>query len=437
MIGLNEPGDPAGAVRHYLRWSYGLTVVLVFGLGGWAVATEISGAIVTSGQLVVESNVKKVQHPTGGVVGAIEVEEGRRVKAGDVLLRLDPTLARANLSIIENALDQIAAREARLLAERDGQTRIDPAPRFRDRPNDEAAAVLVRNEQRLFSLRKAAREGQVSQLRERVLQLEAEIGGQTEQRQAKEREVELIQAELVGLHELYRKNLVPVTRVNALERDAARLVGERGLLTSATASAKGKINETNLQILQIEQQMRTEVAKELREAQDKASELIERQVAAKDQLQRIDLRAPQDGTVHDLSVFTVGGVINPGETVMTIVPNLDALAVDARIAPQDISHLHSGQPVMLRLSAFNQRTTPEVEGILVRIGADLTQDQRTGASYYTARIRLAQGQLERLEGKELIPGMPVEAFIRTGDRSVMSYLTKPLTDQVRRAFRES
>lgn len=437
MLHLTEPRDPAQAVRQYLRWSYGLSVLLVVGLGGWAVATEISGAIMTSGQVVVESNLKKVQHPSGGVVGAIEVQEGRKVKAGDVLLRLDPTVARANLSIIENSLDQLAAREARLVAERDGQQQIDPAARFRDRQNEEAAQALIRSEERLFALRRAARDGQVSQLRERVLQLEDEIGGQAEQRRAKEREIELIQAELVGLRELHRKNLVPVTRVNALERDAARLEGERGLLVSSTSSAKGKINEINLQILQIEQQMRTEVARELREAQDKISELVERQVAAKDQLQRIDLRAPQDGIVHDLSVFTVGGVINPGETVMTIVPNLDALAVDVRITPQDISHLHPGQAVMLRLSAFNQRTTPEVEGTLARIGADLTHDQRSGASFYTARIRLAPEQIERLQGKALMPGMPVEAFIRTGDRSVMSYLTKPLTDQVRRAFRES
>jgi len=434
---VNEPSDPAQAVRHYLRWSYGLTILLVFGLGGWAVATEISGAIVTSGQLVVESSVKKVQHPSGGVIGSIEVEEGRKVKAGDVVLRLDPTVARANLSIIENSLDQLAAREVRLLAERDGQAQVEPASRFRDRPSDEAAMALVRSEESLFALRRAAREGQVSQLRERILQLKDEIGGQTDQRLAKDREIELIKAELVGVHELYRKNLVPVTRVNALERDAARLAGERGLLISSTSSAKGKINEINLQILQVEQQMRTEVARDLREVQDKASELIERQVAAQDQLQRIDLRAPQDGVVHDLNVFTVGGVINPGETVMTIVPSLDSLAVDVRIMPTDISHLHPGQPVMLRLSAFNQRTTPEVEGVLVRMGADLSHDQRSGASYYTARIRLAPGQIDRLEGKALMPGMPVEAFIRTGDRSVLSYLTKPLTDQVRRAFRES
>ena len=437
MMTLSEPRDPARAVRHYLRWSYALSALLVFGLGGWALATEIAGAVVTSGRLVVESSVKKIQHPTGGVVGSIEVREGQQVKAGDVLLRLDPTVARANLAIIENSLDQFAAREARLQAERDGQDRVELARRFRDRQLDETLRALIHGEERLFSLRKTAREGQVSQLRERILQLEDEIGGQTEQRQAKEREIELISAELAGVRELYAKNLVPVTRVNALERDAARLAGERGLLTSSISSAKGKINETNLQILQIEQQMRSQVALDLREGQDKTAELVERQIAAKDQLQRIDLRAPQDGVVHELSVFTVGGVINPAETVMTVVPNHDSLAVDVRVTPQDISHLQPGQPVMLRMSAFNQRTTPEIEGTLTRIGADLTQDQRSGMSFYTARIRFGQDALARLDGKTLVPGMPVEAFIRTGDRSVMSYLTKPLTDQLRRAFRES
>ncbi len=432
-----EPRDPAVSVRRYLHVGYLLTGALVFGLGGWAVATEIAGAVVTSGQLVVESSVKKVQHPTGGVVGAIEVHEGQRVKAGDVLLRLDPTVARANLAIIENSLDQLAAREARLEAERDGLEGVALARRFRDRPLDETLSALVKGEESLFTLRKQTRDGQISQLRERISQLENDIRGQAEQRQAKEREIELIQTELTAVRDLYGKNLVPLTRVTALERDAARLAGERGVLISGTASAAGKINETRLQILQVDQQTRSEVAKELRDLQDRTAELVERGIAARDQIARIDLRAPQDGVVHDLAVFTVGGVINPAETVMSIVPNRDALAIDVRVAPQQISHLHAGQSVMLRISALDQRTTPEVEGHLARIGADVTHDERTGTSFYTARISLGPDATTRLNGQALVPGMPVEAFIRTGDRSVISYLTKPLMDQVRRAFRES
>lgn len=435
MTNLAHLPDPSRTIRRHFVIGYALTGVLIFGLGGWAVWTEIVGAVIASGQVVVESSVKKIQHPTGGIVGRIEVREGQLVQAGDVVLRLDPTVPRANLAIIENSLDQLAAREARLQAERDGLDSMAMPERFRERPATGPAAALLEGERRLFTLRKAARDGQIAQLGERVKQLEDEIQGQLQQRQAKEREIELIKSELAGVRDLYAKNLVPLSRVTALERDAARLAGERGLLIASTASASGKINETRLQILQVDQQARGDVAKELRELQDKIAELRERGVAATDQLARIDLRAPQDGTVHDLSVFTVGGVVNPGETVMTIVPNKDTLAADLRINPQDISHIHPDQPVMLRVSAFDQRTTPEIEGSLARLGADVTRDERAGISFYTARVRIPAASLDKLGGQALIPGMPVEAFLRTERRSVLSYLTKPLTDQMRRAFR--
>ncbi|WP_199088360.1 HlyD family type I secretion periplasmic adaptor subunit [Bosea sp. ASV33] len=434
---LHEASDPADAVRRYLRLGYLLTGVLVFGLGGWAFATEIAGAVVASGRIVVETHVKKVQHPSGGVISAIAVREGQKVNAGDILLKLDPTVPRANLTIIENSLDQLATRETRLIAERDGLDAGALPARFRDSPLDEGRAALVAREERLFALRKAARDGQVAQLKERIKQLENEILGQNEQRQAKESEIALIKTELTGVRDLYAKNLLPVTRVNALERDAARLAGERGLLMSATASAAGKVNEINLQILQIEQDLRSEVARELRELQDKTAELVERGITARDQLARVDLRAPQDGIVHDLSVFTVGGVVTPGEAIMSIVPDSDAMAVDVQISPREVSHLHPDQRVFVRIAAFNQRTTPELEGELVRIGADVTRDERSGMSFYTARIRLGADAQARLGHHKLVSGMPVEAFIQTGDRSVISYLTSPLADQIRRAFRES
>ena len=434
MLRAQRP-DPAVSLKRYLLLGYALTGVLVLGLGGWAVATEISGAVVASGQVVVETHVKKVQHPTGGVIGAIAVREGDRVDAGDILLKLDPTVARANLAIVENTLDQLAAREARLLAERDGRMAVTVPARFAASPVDPGRVTLLDDEIRLFELRRLARQGQVAQLRERIRQLENEIAGQSEQLRAKERETALIGDELTGVRELYAKNLLPVTRVNALERDAARLSGERGLLLSATAAVKGKINEINLQILQIEQDIRSETARELRELQDKRAELVERGIAARDQLSRVDLRAPQAGIVHDLSVFTVGGVIAPGETVMTIVPDSDAMMIDVQVTPREISHLHADQPVMVKIAAFNQRTTPDVEGRLVRLGADVTRDERSGMSFYTARIRLDADALSRLGERKLLPGMPVEAFIKTSDRSVMSYLTSPLADQVKRAFR--
>ena len=226
-----------------------------------------------------------------------------------------------------------------------------------------------------------------------------------------------------------------IQRVTALERDAARLEGERGQLIATTAQAKGKISEIELQILQIDQDLRSEVAKDLREVQGKIAELVERKVAAEDQLKRIDIRAPQNGMVHQSTVHTVGGVITPGEAIMLIVPEADALTVEAKLAPQDIDQVRVGQTAALRFSAFSQRTTPELAGVVSRVSADLTTDQRTGAAYYVVRITLSESELARLEGLRLVPGMPVEAFIRTGERTVLSYVLKPFTDQITRSFR--
>jgi membrane fusion protein, type I secretion system len=228
---------------------------------------------------------------------------------------------------------------------------------------------------------------------------------------------------------------VQIQRVTALERDAARLEGERGQLIASTAQAKGKISEIELQILQIDQDLRSEVAKDLREVQGKIAELVERKVAAEDQLKRIDIRAPQDGMVHQSTVHTVGGVITPGEAIMLIVPEADALTVEAKLAPQDIDQVRVGQTAALRFSAFSQRTTPELDGVVSRVSADLTTDQRTGAAYYVVRITLSDSEIARLGGLRLVPGMPVEAFIKTGERTVLSYVMKPFTDQINRSFR--
>ena len=221
------------------------------------------------------------------------------------------------------------------------------------------------------------------------------------------------------------------------ERDAARLEGERGALASNIAQTRGRITETELQILQIDQDLRSEVSKSLSEIRGRNSEYVEKKIAAEDQLRRIDIRAPQDGLVHQLTAHTVGGVIMPqGEPIMLIVPAADALTAEVRIAPQDIDQVRVGQPATMHFSAFNQRTTPEVTGEVSRISADVSQDQKTGASFYTIRLSVSDSQMERLNGLKLLPGMPVESFIQTGERTALSYLTKPLMDQVNKAWRE-
>jgi HlyD family secretion protein len=256
------------------------------------------------------------------------------------------------------------------------------------------------------------------------------------QASAKEQEIELIHKELAGVRELWKTNLISISRLIALEREAVRLGGERNHLIASAAQAKGKITETELQIIQIDQELRSEVSKELREIQGKTAELVERKVAAEDQLTRTDIRSPQDGVVHQLSVHTVGGVITASETLMLVVPEGDELTVEAKVQPHDIDQLRVGQKCVLRFSAFNQRTTPEIDGVLKRISADTSQDQRTGSFYYLARITIPVEEVRKLGGSKLVPGMPVDAFIQTDPRTVVSYLVKPLRDQIAKAFRE-
>ncbi|MCP1561902.1 UNVERIFIED_ORG: HlyD family secretion protein [Methylobacterium sp. SuP10 SLI 274] len=426
-----------GSIRRHLAVALGLSVALVFGVGGWATFTDISAAVIAPGQLVVETDVKKVQHPTGGVVGELLAREGQRVAAGDVLIRLDETQTRANLDIVLKAMDELAARRARDEAERDGLKTIPFPPDLVARiDTDPTVARLIDGESRLFAARVVGREGQKAQLRERVDQLRQEIAGLTKQAAAKDREINLIGHELTGVRDLYAKNLVPLSRVTALERDAARLEGERGQLVASTASARGKIAETELQIIQIDGEMRTEVGKDLAEIRGKWSELREKRVAAEDQLKRVELRAPQDGFVHQMSVHTVGGLVVPSEPAMLIVPASDQLLVEVRVQPQDIDNVRVGQKAVLRFAAFNTRTTPEIDGEVVRVSADVTQDPKTGQSYYTARIRIREDQKDHLKGLRLVPGMPVESFTQIGERSVLSYLTKPLTDQIAKAWKE-
>jgi HlyD family secretion protein len=385
----------------------------------------------------VDSNVKKVQHPTGGVVGEIRVRDGSRVKVGDVLLRLDATVTQANVAIIVKSLQELTARRARLIAEERGSSEIVFPESFKGVVDDPEMVVLMTGEQRVFESRRSAREGQKAQLRERVGQLREQIQGLNEQIAAKDREIALIKDELIGVRELWRKNLIQIQRVMSLDRDAARLDGERGSLVSSSAQTKGRITETELQIIQIDQDLMSDISKELADIRGKVSEQVERKISADDQLKRIDLVAPQDGLVHQLAVHTVGGVLSAGEPAMLIVPELERLAVEAKIAPQDIDQLRIGQQAIMRFSAFNQRTTPEVFGEVSLISADLSSDPRTGSSYYTVRIALAPNEAARLGKVRLIPGMPVESFIQTSPRTVLSYLIKPLADQTMRAFREA
>jgi len=411
-------------------------LLLVVGLGGWAATTEFSGAVIAAGQLVVDSNVKKVQHPTGGVVGTLLVREGARVQADDIVIRLDDTQTRANRDIVIKALNELAARQAREEAERDGFDAVTFPHDLLARMVEPDVAKAVQGELRQFETRRTSREGQKAQLRERAVQLRQEISGYESQITSKDKQIQWIEKELVGVYELWEKNLVPYTRVTSLERERERLGGERGQLVASIAQARGKIAEIELQILQVDQDMRTEVGKDLAEIRGKTAELVERKVTAEDQLKRVDIRAPIDGVVHQLTVHTVGGVIAAGEPIMLIVPQREPLQVEAKVPPQDIDQLRVGQPAILRFVAFSQRTTPELDGTVTRISADVSEDTKTGSRYYTIRISVPDNEVARLGAVKLVPGMPVEGLIQTSPRTVMSYLVKPFRDQLARAFRE-
>ncbi|MGP4751784.1 HlyD family type I secretion periplasmic adaptor subunit [Agrobacterium pusense] len=412
-----------------------LTLVGVF--GGWAVGTEIVGAVIAQGSLVVETSLKKVQHPVGGVVSELAVRDGDRVKAGDVVMRIDATMTKANLAIIVKSLDQFTARKARLESERDRAGRVIFPQTLLDRAGDGEVLAMMNAEQRLYENRKAVRESKKRQLEQRVRQLRDEISGMEAERAANFREQGMVDEELLRFRSLHERGLMEKSRLSTLERQATDIDGDIGRLMAGIAGVEAKISETALQILQIDEQWSEEVGSDLREMDARIGEYVERRVAAEDQLKRVDILAPQDGVVHQLSVHTIGGVVAPGEQIMMIVPEVDKLVVEVKVAPQDIDQIYYGQLTNLRFSAFNQKTTPEITGTVERISADVTVDQRTGTSFYLVRVATSQEQIKRLGEFSLMPGMPVEAFITTGERSVLSYFLKPLIDQANRTFREA
>ena len=442
--GAPAPPPADGSLSMKTSWSYerelrtGLRILLVAGVlgGGWFFFMPLAGAVVVPGNLVVQSNVKAIQHPTGGVVAEIKVKNGDRVYGGDLLVRLDATQAQASLEMVNKQLVEFRAKIARLTAERDGLPQLVIPPEFASHADDETVKSLLASEQSLFKARSSARKSQKDLLQSRVAQLNEEISGLQVQVDSRAKQLDLIHGELAGVQDLYDKRLVPLTRLTALQRDAARIDGERGQLLSSIAETKSKVGEAELQIVRIDQDFRTDVVKELGDAQAKEAELVERGVAARDLLDRIEIRAPTSGIVHQLAVHTIGGVIRAGDTIMEIVPDTEDLQVEARLQPQDIDHVHTGQTAFVRFSAFNVRTTPQLTGIVSYVSADTSHDQQTNAPFFTVRVTLPDDERRRLAGQQLVPGMPAEVFMQTGSRTMVSYLFKPIAEQMRRAFVE-
>ena len=413
-------------------------ILLVGGFGTWAGVTTISGAIIAPGRIEVDQNRQVVQHPDGGVVAAIEVDEGDRVKAGDVLIRLDETALASKLAITENELFEIMARRGRLEAERDEAEEISFDPLLVEvaakRPE---MAGLMQGQARLMAARSESIAQEIDQLEKRRGQIANQIEGIAAQEKALARQLELIESELEDQQSLLDRGLAQATRVLGLQREQARLSGQVGELAASKAQAAGRITEIEVEILKLGSRRREEAITNLRDIQYRELELLEERRAHLEQLNRLDIRAPVDGVVYGLTVFALRAVVRPADPLLYIVPQDRPLIINAEVDPIHIDKLYLDQNVILRFPALDQRTTPELTGTVMQISADAFQEQETRRSFYRAEIALSEGEQAKLpEGVALIPGMPVEAYIRTADRTPIAYLVKPLTDYFNKAFRE-
>lgn len=427
-----ERGASFGLGRHVLAGSI-LALLLVVGCGGWAVSAHLNGAVVGQGVVKVDQNLKEVQHRDGGIVQSIAVRQGDSVSEGQVLFRLDDVQTRAELSIIRSQLAENLGRAARLIAERDGQREIVFPPGLATYA--EEAADIIKGETRLFEGNRTNRESRKEQLEIGIVQSGEEVKGLEARRIAKSEELRLVELERSKYLDLFKKGYIDGVKVFNINREWARLLGESGEIDAALARAKLRISETRLQIISIDDTARTEAQRELRQVEAKVSELQDRRIANEDRLSRTDIRAPIAGTVNEMTVFTVGGVITPAARLATIVPEGARLTIEVRISPADIDQVKAGQPARLRFSAFNRNTTPEIPGKVVHVSPATTKDPTTGANFYTSEVQI-EGDLAVLGDRKLLPGMPVEVMITTEERTALSFLTKPFADHASRVFTE-
>jgi HlyD family type I secretion membrane fusion protein len=411
-------------------------LVLLGGLGVWSVGTEIAGAVVATGIVQVESEKQVVQHPDGGVISEILARDGDNVAAGDVLVRLDGTFQQSELAVVERQLSEIFSRRARLIAERDGaEPDFSGVPKFM-LIEMETIREQIAGQRNLFVARTKSLGLEIQQLGEQQTQIEIQIEGAEAQLSAQNTQLNLIEKELTGVQSLFDRGLVQATRLWELQRAKARIQGDIGGLISNVAEARARISALEIERLRLTDTRREKAISRLRDIQYSEIELQERRISLTERLVRLDVRAHVAGTVFGSRVFAVRGVIQPAEPMMYIVPGDQPLQVSARISPTDVDQVYVGQVVSLMFTTFNRRTTPEIPGLVSRVSADAETNEATGATYYEAVLRPDKSALYDLEGIALLPGMPVEAFLKTENRTPISYLTQPLTVYFNRAFRE-
>lgn len=430
---FSRTGDhyPEALMAREMRRALALMGILIFGLGTAAAVVPIGGAVIGTGELSVESRVKDIAHPVGGTVAEILVKNGQHVRKGQLLVRLDDRVSGTDAELSALSVDQLLAQKARLEAEQSGASAI-LFPAALTRRTDEAARHAIAGEQRLFALRRAQQAGMAAQLQARIGQYREQIGGYQAQIASLRRQSALIEPERQGVRSLYDRHLVTIGRFNQLEREAANITGNIGALQAQIGQAGAQIVETREQLLQLGDAGRSEAGTQLAAVNAQLNQQQIRSVTALDAQSRTAIRATVDGFVDRIALTTIGGVVRPAETIMVIVPGKDSLLVEGRIGPADLDQVRTGDAVHVRFTALSSTRTPEVEGKLSYIGADVTADQRTGARYFPVRISVPRDQLRRLPVKS---GTPAEFFIQTGSRPMLSYITKPLRDQIARSFR--
>lgn len=429
----------AAATAEIRRWiRIGIAILmLTFGVAAlWSWLAPLSSAVIASGMVKVDSNRKRIQHQEGGVVKEILVRDGSRVKAGDVLIRLDETRAGASQGVLQTQYDAALALQARLVAERDRAQSISWPPELLARKDDPKASEIIEAQQSQFLARRASLVGQLNILDQQIASKRSEIAGLVGQKEAKESQLASLKTELAGLTDLLSKGMVEKTKYRNLEREISRLEGERGERVSEIAAARSMIGEKALQKFQIRKSFHEDVTEELRKTQTEIYDYLERMDAARFVLAQTELKSPVDGTVTDLRIHTEGGVVTPGELLLEIVPADDTLIVEARVRPQDVDRVRVGLDAGIKLSAFDQRTLPELDGKVTYLSADIIEDPRTGQAYFLTRVEVPDSQLARLDGLKVVPGMLADVFVRTGERTFFQYLLHPIMTSFDKAWRE-
>jgi HlyD family secretion protein len=435
-LGTDVPAyDAVSSARRQFRIALIAILVLVLGFGVAGALIPIGGAVIAPGQVGVKTRIKRIAHPTGGVIAQILVENGQAVRKGEVLMRFDDKVTGADAQFSSLSVDQLIAQRARLEAERLGASGIVfPAELVNGGPGAQQAMA---DERKLFAIRHDEQGGLVAQLQQRVRQYEQQISAYRAQIGALNKQTALIDPERQGVNDLWEKGLVTISRRNQLERTAADIQGNVGALQANIASTQARIGEAREQMIQMAETRRSEAGTQLAEINNMLNQQQVRSVSAVDAQDRSVLRAPYDGVVDKLAFNTIGGVVRPAEVIMEIVPDTDELLVEAGVSPVDVDQVHVGQKARIRFSGFNSTATPEISGKVVLVAADRTVDAEGKQSYYAVRVEISDEEMRRYPEMKLRPGVPAEVFIETGNRTMISYLTKPLRDQFARAFRDN